>query len=181
MAGAGPAGRGDRGAGSPRRLPELWGGPVWRGLSAEGAGAAGGDRSGPTSEPVLRPRGLSQAGHAAIGPFPLRKVYVAPVVVIAAVLRTGPTRASVRRVRDLFGVSRRTLGRWLRWWRTTFVKSQLYQAARGRFVPPVLEESLPSSLLWRFEPADDPWGRLRNFLRFLGPLTTRSAAFLPAG
>jgi hypothetical protein len=69
-------------------------------------------------------------------------------------------------------VSGRTLARWRVWWRETFVASALWRGARGRFMPPVMTETLPASLLERF--AGDECTRLLHLLVFLTPLTTRA-------
>jgi len=105
-----------------------------------------------------------------------RKVYLGAVVVLASVLRQGPTPTRVARLRDLLGVSRDTLARWHRWWRDAFVRTAFWKAARSRFARPVDEGDLPRSLLARF--TDDDAQRVRAALRFLGPLTTTSAGTL---
>jgi hypothetical protein len=97
-----------------------------------------------------------------------RKVYLAPVVVISA-MRHGATAARVRKLRDLFGVSRRTIERWRAWWRETFAESPFWRIASAAFMPPVEVRRLPASLLERFSGDDE--ARLVGLLRFLGPIT----------
>src|SRR3989304_4387832 len=96
-----------------------------------------------------------------------RKVYQAVVVVVASAMQRGMTRARAGRLGTLIGVSRRTLARWRRWWRTTFARSPFWQAARSRFQPPISATALPLRLLDRFP------GALRAQLvplpRFLPP------------
>jgi hypothetical protein len=93
-------------------------------------------------------------------------VYVAIVVVMASAALTGPTRTSLGRLRELYGVSRRALWRWARWWRLTFVLDRRYLEVGGMLVPAVSEDALPYSLLMRFQP-DDPFEKLLSFLKFL--------------
>ena len=95
-----------------------------------------------------------------------RKVYVGVVVVMASAALTGPTRTSLRELRRLYSVSRRSLSRWVRWWRQTFVLGRLYREACGWLLPPVDEQALPYSLLMRFQP-DEPWEKLLSFMKFL--------------
>lgn len=102
-----------------------------------------------------------------------RRVYLAAVVVLACVLRHGPTPWRVARVRDLLGVSADTLARWHRWWRDAFVRTAFWKAARGRFTPSINDADLPHDLLARFPGAAVT--PLIALLRFLSPLTTTSA------
>jgi hypothetical protein len=107
-----------------------------------------------------------------------RRVYLGAVVVLATVLRHGPTPARVARLRDLLGVSRDTLARWHRWWCEAFVHTPFWVAGRARFAPAVDETALPGSLLARFSgDGDTP---IRMLLRFLRPVTTTSASTLAA-
>ena len=107
-----------------------------------------------------------------------RKVYLGVVVLLATVLRHGPTPMRVARLRDHLGVSRDTLARWHHWWRDAFVRTAFWKVARARFAPTVDEAELPRSLLARFGgDGDTP---VRAVLRFLGPLTTTSASTLAA-
>jgi len=107
-----------------------------------------------------------------------RKVYLGVVVLLASVLRHGPTPMRVARLRDHLGVSRDTLARWHRWWRDAFVRTSFWKAARACFAPSVDEAALPGSLLARFSGDGDTPVRL--VLRFLTPLTTTSASTLAA-
>jgi hypothetical protein len=102
-----------------------------------------------------------------------RRVYLAAVVVLACVLRQGPTPWRVARLRELLGVSADTLARWHRWWGEAFVRTAFWRAARGRFARPVDDADLPRELLARFP--GDPTGSLVAMLRFLTPLTTSAS------
>ncbi len=102
-----------------------------------------------------------------------RRVYLGAVVVLVTAMLGGITADRAARLREWLGVSVRTLKRWRAWWRETFVASAFWRGARGRFMPPVASETLPSSLLERF--AGDERTRLLHALVFLTPLTTRRA------
>jgi hypothetical protein len=100
-----------------------------------------------------------------------RKVYLGAVVVVVSAMRHGASAARVRQLRELFGVSRRTVERWREWWKTAFVKSRCWREAAG--VASAAEVArLPASLLERF--LGDEEERLILLLRFLGPLTAGS-------
>lgn len=107
-----------------------------------------------------------------------RRVYLAAVVVLAGVLRQGPTPWRVARLRDLLGVSADTLARWHRWWRDAFVRTAFWKAARGHFAQPVDETDLPRDLLARF--GGESLAQGIALLRFLSPLTTTSASTVGA-
>jgi hypothetical protein len=100
-----------------------------------------------------------------------RKVYFAAVVVLVTAMRHGATPERVQRLRELVGVSRRTLERWRAWWRTAFAQGSFWRAAAGVFMPPVETSLLPASLLDRFE--SEAEARVVALLRFLGPITSR--------
>jgi hypothetical protein len=101
-----------------------------------------------------------------------RRVYLGAVVVLVTAMIGGLTATRAARLRQWLGVSVRTLARWRVWWRETFVASVFWRGARGRFMPPVMTETLPASLLERF--AGDERTRLLRLLVFLTPLTTRA-------
>ena len=108
-----------------------------------------------------------------------RRVYLGVVVLLAGVLRQGPTPWRVTRLRDVLGVSVDTLRRWHHWWREAFVHTAFWRAAQARVVPAVEPITLPRSLVARF--AGDAWTQILATLRFLSPLTTRPAVALAAG
>ena len=98
-----------------------------------------------------------------------RRVYVAVTVLLISVMVHGGTRVQLSELSRQFGIDRRTLARWREWWRTTFVQSRFWLAAKAAFSPPVDESCLPASMLERFM-----GGRLRrlvNLLHFLKPIT----------
>lgn len=95
------------------------------------------------------------------------KVYGAAIIVLVSALRGGAQ--SVHRLQGLLGVSRRTVTRWQRWWRETFVSTRFWQRARGSLDTPVSTAALPAALLERFR--GDLVTQLLGVLGFLGPLT----------
>lgn len=98
-----------------------------------------------------------------------RKVYLGAVVVIVSAMRHGATPARMRKLRDLLGVSRRTVERWRAWWRTTFVESRCWREVAGSFVPAVVADRLPASLLERFLGEDE--ARVTSLLCLLAPIS----------
>lgn len=99
-----------------------------------------------------------------------RRVYLGGVVVLVSTMVHGVTEKRASAMRALCGVSRRTLTRWRKWWRESFVGSDLWTILRGRFVPPVDESLLPSSLLERIERREAS-ERVLGTLRLLLPMT----------
>lgn len=99
-----------------------------------------------------------------------RRVYLGAVVVLAAAMQQGATPVRASRLRELMGVSLRTLARWRAWWATAFVESAFWKAARAFFSPPADESGAPLSLLERF--GLDEEKRLAALLRFVRPLST---------
>ena len=96
-----------------------------------------------------------------------RRVYLALVVVLRSNRSTAPLPAEL-------AVPRLTLERWRLWWQTAFTQTSLWQASCGLFMPPVDADGMPVNLLERFI-AVAAADRLMNLLRFLRPLTSRSA------
>jgi hypothetical protein len=98
-----------------------------------------------------------------------RKVYLGVVVVVVSAMHHGATAARMRKLRDLLGVSRRTIERWRAWWRETFAESPFWRIASAAFMPPVEVRRLPASLLERFSGGDE--ARVVALLRLLSPIT----------
>ena len=98
-----------------------------------------------------------------------RRVYVAAIVVLIAILQHGASVSRLERLSDVVGVDRRTAERWRRWWRDTFTASPFWHIARASFMPPVDQARLPATLIDRFTGGDAD--RLVALLRFLGPIT----------
>jgi hypothetical protein len=98
-----------------------------------------------------------------------RKVYLAAMVVLIAIMREGATAVRMRRLSELAGVDRRTVERWRKWWRDTFTAGPFWQSARAAFMPPVDQDRLPASLIERFTGGGGE--RLMALLRFIAPIT----------
>ena len=98
-----------------------------------------------------------------------RKVYVAAMVVLIAIMQEGATATRMRQLTELIGVNRRTVERWREWWRNIFTASPFWQIARAAFMPPVDQDRMPTALIERF--AGDIADRLIALLRFIGPIT----------
>lgn len=98
-----------------------------------------------------------------------RKVYLSAVIVVVSAMRHGASPGRMRKLREFFGVSRRTVERWRRWWATAFAEGPFWKVAAGSFMPAVELARLPASLLERFLGNEEQ--RLVLLLRFLGPIT----------
>lgn len=105
-----------------------------------------------------------------------RRIYLGAVVVLATAMQQGVTPWRASQLRELLGVSARTLARWRTWWTAAFTESTFWKAAKAAFSPAVNEAESPSSLLARF--AGDELARLAALLRFLVPLST-AAEYVP--
>ena len=101
--------------------------------------------------------------------FLARKVYLSMVVVLASVMRNGPTPELVRELGEVVELSERTVARWRRWWREEFAASRFWGGLRGLLGRPVDANRLPGSLLERF--AGDERSKLVDLLRSLVPIT----------
>lgn len=102
-----------------------------------------------------------------------RKVFFGVIVLLIPILREGPTPERLRRIEARFGVSRRTLYRWRRWWRETVPRSRWWAQHRGLFAVVVDGEELPGSLLTAFGGIEPIADRVVAVLKLL--------ASLPAG
>lgn len=100
-----------------------------------------------------------------------RRFYLGSVIVLVSALRDGLTERRAAELRELIGVSTRTLRRWRGWWQEIFAASPFWKSVRDRFLPPIDAKLLPSALLDRFSRGRDDLLRL---LRFLSPITTRA-------
>ena len=104
-----------------------------------------------------------------------RRVYVGVAVILASIESRLLTRP--REVRRATGIPARTVGRWRAWWQRDFPQSRLFEAERGRFMPPLVIADLPASLVARFAAVGvDAATALLRTLSFLSPLTTTSVA-----
>ena len=99
-----------------------------------------------------------------------RKVFFAVIVLLVPVLRDGPTPERMRRLRERYQVSERTVRRWVRFWRETFVASRTWQAARRWFAMPVKTEAMPRTLLEAFSHISDLNERMVAVLKMVTTL-----------
>ena len=99
-----------------------------------------------------------------------RRVYLGVVVVLVSAMEHGLGMRRAAALHQHLGIGLRTLRRWRQWWRSVFPRSQVWQAARGRFVPSVADDTLPHAMLERF--GGSATERALAALRLLLPLTT---------
>ena len=107
-----------------------------------------------------------------------RRVYFGVVVTLMSAMNHGASPRRVHELRAKVGADRRTLSRWRAWWREEFVTTTTWRASRGRLMPTVAEDKLPSSLLDRLG------GGLTGLCRALGfllPLTTTESCSVMPG
>jgi hypothetical protein len=98
-----------------------------------------------------------------------RKVYLATIVVLVSMMRLGVTEGRLERLNEIFDVDRRTVLRWLQWWRNAFTATAFWRNARAAFSPPVEQDRLPVTLFERFR--GEAAERLIALLRFVTPIT----------
>jgi hypothetical protein len=95
-----------------------------------------------------------------------RRVYLAVVVVVEA------WRAMASPAAPTPGTPRRTVGRWLAWFRSALPRTAWFATVRARLSPPLEpNEELPAALLVRL-PGDSLDARLLAALRLLSPAST---------
>lgn len=104
--------------------------------------------------------------------FFARGVYAFPVVVLVTALASGLSGSRLATLRREFGIDRRTLERWLIWWREVFPQTRFWKSARARFSPAV-DGSRLDSIRERFAGGIDG---LLALLRFLSPMSCHSHA-----
>jgi predicted DNA-binding transcriptional regulator YafY len=104
-----------------------------------------------------------------------RKVFFGVLVLLLPVMRDGPTPERLNRLCGSFAVSVRTVRRWIRFWRETFVTSRVWQSVRGRFARPVREGAMPGSLLDAFSEISDTAERVVAVLRLVSPIGAGAA------
>jgi len=102
-----------------------------------------------------------------------RRVYLAAVFVLASAMRHGITAVRAAKLTAWLGVSRRTLGRWRRWWLQTFVASEVWKRVCGRLIPAPAVDSLPASWLDAMGAMDEV-EQVQWILAWLLPLSTTS-------
>ncbi len=98
-----------------------------------------------------------------------RKVYFSAMVVLISAMQSGLNPVRMRHLKELVGVTRRTVLRWRDWWHTVFAMSPFWRA-HGALAPAANTADLPASLLKSFAGAIEQ--QLLSLLRFLVPVTT---------
>ncbi len=77
-----------------------------------------------------------------------RKVYFRSVILIVLTLRQNkPREYSKAKLIRIFGISRKTINRWLAFYRELFPRSNLWKMIRGRINSTVQNNNLPGSLV----------------------------------
>ena len=100
--------------------------------------------------------------------------YAALIIVLLAALNNGPDAADGKKLAAMLKVSRQTVQRWIRWWRDHVISSPFWRVRRGNFMPSLLEENLPHSLIEYYKGMIvDGRDALVALLIFLGPLRLR--------
>jgi len=83
--------------------------------------------------------------------FSGRRVYFGAVFHVVVALRQNRGMGyTVEKLKQLFGVTRSTLSRWMRYFRELFLETSAWKLLSGRLIPPVCVERLPASLLEHF-------------------------------
>lgn len=103
-----------------------------------------------------------------------RKVYVGAVVMLASVVWQELVQLGAKLGKTVRDVPLRTVRRWVSWWRGDVSLSAFWKATKARFLPPVNEDALVSSLVERFGSLTES-NTFRRALELLTPLTTKSA------
>ena len=98
-----------------------------------------------------------------------RKVYWGCVILVVMTLRQNrPDGASARKIKELFGISRKTLKRWIAYFRDEFPIGIQWQRLRGRVDSSVRNSALPGDLVNYFlKNFDSPDQGIIACLRFL--------------
>lgn len=80
-----------------------------------------------------------------------RRVYWGCVILVVMVLRqTKPRGAKTGKLMKMFGIDRKTLFRWIGYFRDQFPRHSQWQSLRGRISPVVQDNELPTSLVRYF-------------------------------
>jgi hypothetical protein len=97
-----------------------------------------------------------------------KKSHGSVVVVLLSAIHQGLQPGDSLKIRKTMGISRKTLGRWLKWWRDFFPSTPLWRQNGGHFVPALDETLLPGSLLEQlFVDFDNGFGWFIKSLKLL--------------
>jgi hypothetical protein len=102
-------------------------------------------------------------------------VYLGAIVILISAMRQGPSPRRVRELSARFGADRRTIARWLVFWRERFPQTPFWKIARAHLGSLAEVVSLPYALVDAFLTRHRRCrgGTLR--LRFLAPITIPGA------
>jgi hypothetical protein len=102
-----------------------------------------------------------------------RRVFLSAIVVLVTTLRQGPSTTGLRKLERLFGINRRTIARWQKWWKEVFPSSGVWKELKGRLSRSRVLPPFARSLLDRLK--GHPSSRLLlRLLRSLSVLATGS-------
>jgi hypothetical protein len=80
-----------------------------------------------------------------------RRVYWGCVILVVMTLKQNrPDGPSARKIKEMFGISRKTLKRWIAYFRDQFPASSQWQRLRGRLASAVSNNELPAELVHYF-------------------------------
>ena len=83
--------------------------------------------------------------------FMSRRVYWGCVILVVMTLQQSrPDGPSARKIKEMFGISRKTLKRWIAYFRDQFPASSQWQRLRGRLASAVSNNKLPAELVHYF-------------------------------
>ena len=98
-----------------------------------------------------------------------RRVYWGCVILVVMSLKQNrPDGPSARKIKEMFGISRKTLKRWMSYFRDEFPASMQWQQLRGRLAATVSNHELPAELINYFlKNFPSPQQALIGCLKFL--------------
>ena len=102
-----------------------------------------------------------------------QKRYLSAVVVLLGAMSCGLSRRRAAKLRELVGVSHRTLSRWQTWWREAFPASRFWKYRKAFFVPSLDPAHLCRDLVEQFSAQYKITGTVR-LLQFISPVSCPS-------
>jgi hypothetical protein len=102
-------------------------------------------------------------------------VYLGAIVILISAMRQGPSPRRVRELSRRFGADRRTIARWLVFWRERFPQTPFWKSARAQLVSLAEIVALPSALVDAFLSRHRRCRGWTLLLRFLAPITIPGA------
>jgi hypothetical protein len=98
-------------------------------------------------------------------------VYLGAIVILISAMRQGPSPRRVRELSARCGADRRTIARWLVFWRERFPQMPFWKNARARLGALAEIVALPYDLVEAFLSRHDCDGAWTLLLKFLAPIT----------